>query len=233
WANTNSVIINAFESMATETRDGLGAVVLVAAGNENSTNIGPPSNYPTTLAVGSTTSSDQRSSFSNYGVDLSFVAPGSGIFTTDMEGSDGYTGSAYTNFTGTSAACPVAAGVVGLMASAYPELTADELSEALLISCEKVGSYSYTETAGYDFGTWNNEMGYGRVNAKLALDAAATFVDVCQGDFNVDGSIDAADLLTFLSDFGCESDCNAALNGDDQVNGTDLLAFLSLFGNDC
>ncbi|NQX92471.1 MAG: S8 family serine peptidase, partial [Flavobacteriales bacterium] len=233
WANTNTTIINAFESMANDTRDGLGAVVLVASGNENSSTIGPPCNYSSTLAVGSTTSVDLRSSFTNYGDDLTFVAPGSGIITTDMDGSEGYTNTGYVSFTGTSAACPVAAGVVGLMSSAYPELSREELTEALLTSCEKVGGYSYSTTPGNDFGTWNSEMGYGRVNAKLALDAAASFVNVCAGDFNVDGSIDAADLLVFLGDFGCQLDCGADMDGDGEVSGSDLLAFLAVFDTDC
>jgi subtilisin family serine protease len=66
-------------------------------------------------------------------------------------------------FSGTSAACPVAAGVVGLIASVNPNLTQVQLESLLQQSCDKTGGYTYT--AGYPFGSRNSEMGYGRVNA--------------------------------------------------------------------
>jgi hypothetical protein len=56
----------------------------------------------------------------------------------------------------------------------------------------------------------------------------------CSGDLNGDGVINTSDILGFLSEFGCEIDCNAAdLSGDGEVNTTDLLALLSLFGSNC
>lgn len=55
----------------------------------------------------------------------------------------------------------------------------------------------------------------------------------CPGDFNEDGSINAADLLLFLSDFGCTSDCTYEMIEDDMVSVADLLAFLEVFGTDC
>lgn len=59
------------------------------------------------------------------------------------------------------------------------------------------------------------------------------------GDFNANGSVDAADLLAFLSEFGCVHDwgnpneCKKDLNGDSQTNAADLLIFLSHFGESC
>ncbi|MCB0761862.1 MAG: hypothetical protein KDC12_10100, partial [Flavobacteriales bacterium] len=56
----------------------------------------------------------------------------------------------------------------------------------------------------------------------------------CFGDFNLDGTIDTADLLLFLGDFGCEGlSCFADLNEDAIVNTTDLLLFLGVFGTNC
>jgi hypothetical protein len=55
----------------------------------------------------------------------------------------------------------------------------------------------------------------------------------CPGDFNFDGLINTADLLIFLSLFGCTNNCLADLNNDNTVNTTDLLAFLSIFGTNC
>jgi ribosomal protein L31 len=55
----------------------------------------------------------------------------------------------------------------------------------------------------------------------------------CDADFNGSGSIDTADLLIFLSNFGCVGVCVGDLNSDLLVNTSDLLAFLAVFGTDC
>jgi hypothetical protein len=55
----------------------------------------------------------------------------------------------------------------------------------------------------------------------------------CPGDFNQDGTVNTADLLALLAEFGCTSGCSADMDGDDQVITTDLLAFLAVFGSDC
>ena len=55
----------------------------------------------------------------------------------------------------------------------------------------------------------------------------------CFGDFNFDGTINTADLLIFLTGFGCESFCVMDLNFDDSSNTADLLLFLTVFGLDC
>ncbi|HEX8532156.1 MAG TPA: GEVED domain-containing protein, partial [Cytophagales bacterium] len=95
------------------------------------------------------------------------VAPGVSTYTTDRSGTDGYDAGNYTYFSGTSAACPVAAGVVGLMGSVNPSLSGSALLTNLLQSTDKAGGYTYT--SGYLYGTWNVEMGYGRVNAFKAV----------------------------------------------------------------
>lgn len=55
----------------------------------------------------------------------------------------------------------------------------------------------------------------------------------CLGDFNNDLFINAADLLLFLTEFGCIVDCLFDLDNDDQVNASDLLIFLTGFGTSC
>ena len=69
----------------------------------------------------------------------------------------------------------------------------------------------------------------------------ATYEDVitspascgCPTDLNNGGFVDVADLLIFLSDYGCLSGCTADFNGDDLVNVNDLLIFLSSYGSFC
>jgi subtilisin family serine protease len=101
-----------------------------AAGNENN-NIDtakscPPSwNMPHMLKVAASESADKKASFSSFGpttVDL--AAPGLGVLTTRN-------GGGYYNFAGTSAACPVVAGVAALVLAANPNLTAVQLRQVL------------------------------------------------------------------------------------------------------
>ena len=58
---------------------------------------------------------------------------------------------------------------------------------------------------------------------------------MCPADVNGNGAIDVADVLTVLSDFGCESGCNTLtdLDGDGSITVADVLTVLSAFGEDC
>ncbi len=64
-------------------------------------------------------------------------------------------------------------------------------------------------------------------------DEIEVVVGTCPGDFNGDGTINSADLLLFLSDFGCSEDCLYEMVIDGLNNVADLLAFLEVFGTDC
>jgi len=56
----------------------------------------------------------------------------------------------------------------------------------------------------------------------------------CPEDLNDDGVINTADLLLFMSSFGCTVNCgDADLSGDGVVNTSDLLLFMSAFGGVC
>ncbi len=166
-------------SMHYQSRGGLGAVILASTGNDNlPTPTVYPANYPFVVGVGASDQDDFRASFSNYGAHTDIVAPGVSTLTIDRTGTDGYNPyppGTYHYFSGTSAACPIVAGVVGLMASAYPNASALNYTIGLLKSADKVHAYPYryyySTLPGYPYGLWNNEMGYGRVNAFKALQA--------------------------------------------------------------
>ncbi|MEO0404490.1 MAG: hypothetical protein AAF193_06430, partial [Bacteroidota bacterium] len=56
----------------------------------------------------------------------------------------------------------------------------------------------------------------------------------CVADFNNDGTRDVSDMLHFLADFGCTSNCTADLDGDGIVGASDLVGvFLAVFGEPC
>lgn len=175
-----TVIDNAIDSALTYGRGGLGCVIVFASGNNNSSVSYPANSNPDILAVGAMSPCGERKNpsscdgegwwGSNYGSQLDVVAPGVKIPTTDRQGGAGYTGTDYTQtFNGTSSACPHAAGVAALVLSVNPCLTQKQVVEIIESSSRKIGGYTYSSTAGRENGNWNNEMGYGLIDADAAV----------------------------------------------------------------
>lgn len=55
----------------------------------------------------------------------------------------------------------------------------------------------------------------------------------CFGDFDNNGTINTADMLMLLAQFGCSGGCSLDLTGNDIIDTADLLEFLTAFGTDC
>ncbi len=89
--------------------------------------------------------------------------------------------------------------------------------------CNDTSEYVFPGAAGTSEGLDNN------CNGAVEGDELA----LCPGDFNLDGAITIADLLSVLSDFGCVLSCTSDFNGDGVVSIGDLLGFLGVFGEDC
>lgn len=133
----------------------LGGLLFWAAGNDG-VNVG--GNFPDLIIVGSTTSSDNRSGFSNHGPAIDVTAPGSGVRSTRRDGG-------YGNGSGTSYASPIAAGVGAMIFSANPDLSPDDAQDVLYRSVDDLGP------AG-----WDPDFGHGRVNTFKAVTLAQTYV---------------------------------------------------------
>jgi subtilisin family serine protease/peptidase E len=128
-----------------------------------------PANHPSAISVGASTDSDRRSDYSEYGPETDFVAPSNGgwndITTLDPSGAVGYSTSDFTTgFGGTSSATPLASGVGALLLSVNPNLTATQVRDTMRSTADKIGPVAYV-------GGFNNEYGFGRLNARAALDA--------------------------------------------------------------
>jgi subtilisin family serine protease len=183
--------------------------------------VGYPAALEHVIAVGSCDVGDNKSDFSNYGTWIDVLAPG-GYYSTGFGGIGGFsvlsttaseagdlmsvlsgTGGGAANYgvegqydvmQGTSMACPVTAGLCGLILSANPDLTPEELTAILKNTCDDVDAEN---TAFID------SIGAGRINAAAAVLAAQNAIAPLVADFEadmvvipVDGSVNFTDLTT-------------------------------------
>jgi subtilisin family serine protease len=144
---------------ALEALGSVGVLNVFAAGN-NGRNIDTgaphyPSSYtlPTILSVASSTSTDARSSFSNFGTtSVDLAAPGSGIFST-TNGSN----SSYGGMSGTSMATPHVAGAAALLSAYNPNLSVYSLKATLMNTVDVLAAWNGVVKTG------------GRLNVQRAL----------------------------------------------------------------
>lgn len=159
---SNPLLDNAIYNALRYGRHGKGCVVVFAAGNMETNETCYDVKYPancndTILVVGSIDSIGARALDSCYGTELDLVAPGDSILSTIPHNRT-------VKLSGTSMACPHVAGVAALILERNSELTVSQVNSIICSNTKKIPSLNnYTETKTY--GSWNNQYGYGLVDA--------------------------------------------------------------------
>ena len=143
---------------------GHGVAVVASSGNSGDTSSASkngyaplkfPADYPGVIGVAAVSSGGHVAGFSSDNLSVEVAAPGVNI---SAQGRDGQ----YWLVTGTSPACALVAGVAALIKARYPGLAPDLLAKAL------TSTTHYRPAGGYD-----QQVGFGTVNATAALTAAA------------------------------------------------------------
>ncbi|HEY2392566.1 MAG TPA: S8 family serine peptidase [Candidatus Angelobacter sp.] len=124
---------------------GKNLILIASSGNDGLKTLVYPASYGGVQGIGSTSNSDVRSTFSNYGSGVvMFAAPGEGVVTT-------YPGNSYAAGWGTSFSTPMVAGAAALILQAKPTAKSGDINN-VLSKAQKV-----------------NDMGYGRIDLFQSL----------------------------------------------------------------
>ena len=186
-----SVVRSAIEESIASGRGGLGEIFVWAAGNGGAgldrVDYDPYASSRYTIAVGAIGDLDHRPSYSEKGSSLMVVAQSSGnnrdIATTARF--DTWT----THFGGTSAAAPLAAGVVAVMLEANPTLTWRDVQHVLIESarqCHPEHASWITNGGGHNI---SYHYGFGAVDAGAAAALAEVWENVAH-EVALDTSVD-------------------------------------------
>ncbi|OCA88955.1 S8 family serine peptidase [Pseudobacillus wudalianchiensis] len=128
-----------------------GAIVIAAAGNEDTSLPFYPAALSNVIGVSATSAADKITRFSNFGRYINVSAPGQDILSTIAGNSYGY-------MDGTSMAAPVVSGTAALILSKNPFLSPQQVMQILYKSSVDLGAKS-----------WDSFYGNGRIDAYKAL----------------------------------------------------------------
>lgn len=167
-AKVISMSFGSAESSVTEqvllnTAHNNGIVLVAAAGNDNVSTPFFPASYANVISVGATDQADLKASFSNFGATVDLMAPGVSILSTLGSGD-----SDYGNFSGTSMATPLVAGLAGLVLALNPSFTPAQVESRLKSSADNITLLNPTFTG---------QLGAGRINAFKALGGVPSGID--------------------------------------------------------
>lgn len=124
-----------------------------------------PAAYPDVIAVGASTQSDQRASFSSYGTAIDVMAPGHNVPMSASWSVSNQTSSYATNLYGTSYASPIVSSLAALIKSIRPSTSVADITALINATATKPASMSGI--------IYNSQFGHGIINANSALTIAS------------------------------------------------------------
>ncbi|HEY4450987.1 MAG TPA: S8 family serine peptidase, partial [Solirubrobacteraceae bacterium] len=130
-----------------------GAVVVAAAGNDESATVNYPAGDRGVIGVANSNENDELNSTSNFGQDAFMAAPGTNISTTSV-------GGGYATISGTSAAAAEVAGAAALMKANSPDISNGVIVGRLAADAEELSA--------------GPSAGNGRLNLARALEDTST-----------------------------------------------------------
>ncbi|MGE0529523.1 MAG: S8 family serine peptidase, partial [Bdellovibrionales bacterium] len=164
-----------FKFLVANGRGGKGAIVLYAAGNDNTLITGylTWAAHPDTLAIANSnpvdmaTGIEKRNSSSNYGPEIDLCARGDGILSLARKNK-------VQPFAGTSASTPSVGAGAALILSARPDLTWDQVRSALRNSADKIDALNADPIGQWHSG-FSQWYGHGRLNLEMGVHALAAY----------------------------------------------------------
>ena len=120
FSNNNKTILD-------NVYDNYNVIIVAGAGNNNNDEPFYPSAYDNVISVAASDMLDEKAFFSNYGPWVDITAPGSSIYTTNLN-------NGFLLANGTSLSSPIACAVIGLAWSADPSKTREEIIDCVYSS---------------------------------------------------------------------------------------------------
>lgn len=176
-------------------------ISVAGSGNTGTSTVPFPARFANTvIAVGPTDYLDARTHYGNYGQGLFVVAPG-GTGNQERAIWSSQRNNSYRYMIGASQATPQVAGIASLLKGHRPGLYNDDIKNIIKFSADKVRQDIYN----YNSDGWNDEVGYGRVNAGKALEMLITQYYTLMYGHSVGGTSQGASSIYNMTVYGAEN----------------------------
>jgi len=184
----------------------LGAVIVAAAGNNNSdASRYSPGNLWDVITVAATDTVGNKASFSNWGEKIDVAAPGVDILS--LQASESTIGTVvtpgYMRLSGTSMATPHVSGLAGLILSGNPTYSNEDVRQTIRSSALPLGTDA---SAGFD-----SNFGYGLIDCAKAMTvtgvlevriSSPAIVSTASAPVTISGVASGSELASWVLDYG-------------------------------